>query len=100
LAQALRRFHSFGHYPPTAVPPAFVRDNVPEWGWPHARTLGYTGITGTTEDQLQELLDGCGAQLAEPAADTSAALTKGAATSVFITAYERNPVTPTAAVVP
>ena len=77
---------------PTPVPPAFVRDNMPEWGWPHARTLGYTSITGSTEDQLQELLDGYEAQLTEPAAETSAALTEGAATSVLITAYERNPV--------
>ena len=77
---------------PTSVPPAFVRDNMPKWGWPHARTLSYTSVTGSIEEQLLELLDGYEAPFAAAPAETSAALTEGAATSVLVTAYERNPV--------
>ena len=77
---------------PTSVPPAFVRDNMPKWGWLHARTLSYTSVTDSIEEQLLALLDGYQAPFAAPPADTSTPLTEGSATSALVTAYERNPI--------
>jgi hypothetical protein len=68
---------------PAPVPRAFVRDNMPEWRWPHAYTLSYVSVTGAVQEQLLALLDNVQAPFADP-------LTEGAPTSVLVTAYERN----------
>ena len=42
---------------PAPVPIDLIRENMPEWGWPLARTLSYTSVTDGTEEQLLALLD-------------------------------------------
>ncbi len=74
------------------VPRAFVRDNISDWGWPHARTLSYTSVTGAIEYQLLVLLDNYQSSFAAPPADTSAPCIEGAPTSALVTVYERDPV--------
>jgi hypothetical protein len=67
----------------SAVPLAFIRKNHPAWKWP-TYPRSYTTIDGDTEARLEELLDSYQAGLAEP-------LVEGAAKSVLVTTYERNP---------
>lgn len=68
----------------SAVPLAFVRKNQPEWKWP-TYPRSYATIDGDTETRLEELLDSYQASFAEP-------LVEGAAKSVSVTVYERNPI--------
>jgi hypothetical protein len=68
---------------PSSVPLAFVRANHPAWKWP-TYPRSYATIDGAIEERLQELLQGYQASFAEP-------LSEGAAKSVSVTIYERNP---------
>jgi hypothetical protein len=67
----------------SAVPLAFVRKNHPAWKWP-TYPRSYATIDGTIETRLDELLDNYQASFTEP-------LVEGAAKSVSVTVYERNP---------
>jgi hypothetical protein len=68
----------------SAVPLAFVRKNHPAWKWP-TYPRSYATIDGATETRLEELLESYQASFAEP-------LIEGAAKSVSVTVYERNPI--------
>lgn len=83
--------HSISIFP-SSVPPAFVSDNMPDWGWPRARTLSYTSVTSTTEKMLLSLLDDYQAPFTASQAEATEPLTEGMASSVLVTAYERNPI--------
>lgn len=74
----------------TPVPRAFVSEHISDWGWPHARTLSYTSVSGDREEQLFSLLDSYQASFAVPPVDTSAPRIEGAATSALVTVYERD----------
>ena len=77
---------------PAPVPLPFARESITDWGWPHARTHSYTSVSGSIEQQLRSLLDDYQAPFATPSPDTSASRIEGAATSVLLTVYERDPV--------
>jgi len=68
----------------SAVPLAFIRKNHPAWKWT-AYPRSYATIDGAIEQRLNELLDSYQASFAEP-------LIHGAAKSVSVTMYERNPI--------
>jgi hypothetical protein len=55
----------------TPVPRDFIRDSITEWGWPHARTLSYTSVSGRIEEQLLELLESYQTSSASPAIPTA-----------------------------
>jgi HNH endonuclease len=67
----------------SAVPLAFVIKNHPAWKWP-TYPRSYATIDGAIEARLDELLDSYQGSFAEP-------LVEGAAKSVSVTVYERNP---------